>query len=75
MSSVRHREGAMNEIELMDRRLVERNIRKGKVTAKEFQTFLTDLPDRKDNAEEMEYDEELLQAHQPLPSVLNPKRT
>ena len=52
----------MNEIELMDRRLVERNIRKGKVTAKEFQTFLTDLPDRKDNAEEMEYDEELLQA-------------
>ena len=52
----------MNEIELMDRRLVERNIRKGKVTAKEFQTFLTDLPDRTDNAEEMEYDEELLQA-------------
>ena len=52
----------MNEIELMDRRLVERNIRKGKVTAKDFQTFLTDLPDRTDNAEEMEYDEELLQA-------------
>ena len=52
----------MNEIDLMDRRLVERNIRKGKVTAKEVQRFLTDLPDRADNAEEMEYDEELLQA-------------
>ena len=52
----------MNEIELMDRRLVERNIRKGKVTAKEVETFLADLPDRTDNAEEMEYDEELLQA-------------
>lgn len=52
----------MNEIEMMDRRLVERNIRKGKITAKEFQGFLKDLPDRADNAEELEYDEELLQA-------------
>ena len=50
----------MKELEMMDRRLVERNIRKGKITQQDYQSFLTDLSDREDNAEEMEYDEELL---------------
>lgn len=46
----------------MDRRMVERNIRKGKLTQKEFQEYLGKLPDREENAEEVEYDEELLKA-------------
>ncbi len=52
----------MNELEFMDRRMVERNIRKGKLTQKEFQEYLGKLPDREENAEEVEYDEELLKA-------------
>ena len=52
----------MKDLEMVDRRLVERNIRKGKLSQKEYQSFLTDLADREENAEEMEYDEELLQA-------------
>ncbi len=51
----------MKDLEMMDRRLVERNIRKGKISQQDYQSFLTDLSDREDNAEEMEYDEELLQ--------------
>ena len=50
----------MKDLEMMDRRLVERNIRKGKISKQDYQSFLTDLSDREDNAEEMEYDEELL---------------
>ena len=51
----------MKDLEMVDRRLVERNIRKGKITQNDYESFLTDLSDREDNAEEMEYDEELLQ--------------
>ena len=50
----------MKDLEMMDRRLVERNIRKGKISTQDHQAFLSGLADREDNAEEMEYDEELL---------------
>lgn len=36
---------------LLDRRVVERNIRKGIVTREEYETFLRELGDTADNAE------------------------
>ena len=53
----------MKELELMDRRVLERNMRKGKVTQKDLDGYLKNLADREDNAEAIEYDEELLQAN------------
>ena len=53
----------MKELELMDRRVLERNMRKGKVTQNDLDGYLKNLADREDNAEAIEYDEELLQAN------------
>ena len=52
----------MNELELMDRRIIERNLEKGKVTRAEVEKYDAALPDRESNAEAIEYDEELLKA-------------
>ena len=52
----------MNELELMDRRVIERNLQKGKLSREEIEKFDAALPDRESNAEPIEYDEELLQA-------------
>ena len=38
---------------LLDRRVVERNIRKGLVTREEYQQYVSSLPDAAENAEEI----------------------
>ena len=53
----------MKELELMDRRVLERNMRKGKVTQKDLDGYLAGLADREENAQAVEYDEELLKAN------------
>jgi hypothetical protein len=44
---------------IVDKRIVERNIRKGLIQRKEFEKFLTDLPDVASQAEIVRVDEGL----------------
>ena len=50
----------MDDLELFDVRVIPRNVQKQKVTGKDVQKYIDQLPDREDNSEEIEYDEELL---------------
>lgn len=47
---------------LYDSRLVERNIRQGFIKRAEFDQFVTDLPDRGDRVDRVDFDEGLLAA-------------
>jgi len=44
---------------LVDLRIVDRNIRKGKISRKEYDTFVSALPDVEDNATELILDDDL----------------
>lgn len=56
MASLRH----------LDTRVIERYIKKGRVTREEYAQFLADLPDLAEEAEEVDYDG-LLEKEESLP--------
>jgi hypothetical protein len=47
------------DYKLVDLRIVDRNIRKGKISRKEYDTFVSALPDVEDNATELILDDDL----------------
>ena len=61
----------MDDLHLFDERVVERYIKKGKVTREQYESYLASLPDLAEEAEAVDYDDLLRQEehsnHLPMP--------